>query len=289
MNPLLFVLLGAAPDYCAWQEPRPTWPLVERDERGQNALEVHRSYNAVWARCALDRGGKAPVLRVTADDGQGRRVLVEKTVTLHASLDPNSTPYLYETFRACDDRPPNRRDKAAVLAGPVGRRRWHNPRKLTVELLAEGPVAPLAFKAQTEVLCPACVTERGTASISHYVQDHAKQETRFYVSVPKERFTCAQGGGRMLVRRYWIDQGKDDEWYALNPYEATDNFQDKLRPKDDRMFFESHAPGASFCRDGRVNVWEAVGIDEYATIVNHSGYGPSAHIRRDDIEFLKCK
>jgi hypothetical protein len=288
MNLLLLLLMASAvPDYCAWQEGHPHWPLLQPDERTKDGIELHRSYRGVWARCALDRGGKPPVLRITATDGQGRQVLVEKTVRLDASLDPDSRPYIYETFSACA-APSNQRDKGAVLAGPVGRRRWHNPRKITVELLAHGPMAPIGFRAEAEVLCPACVTEQGTASISHYVQDHQKNLTRFYVSVPKERFACAQGGGRMLVRRYWIDKGSE-EWQPLEPYEATDDFQNQLRPKGDAMFYESLAPGARFCKEGKVNVWEAIGLDEYSTIVNHSGYGPSAHIRRANIEFLKCK
>jgi hypothetical protein len=284
---LLFVLLGAAPDYCAWQEPHASWPLVKPDERGPDRIEIHRSYSALWARCALDRGGKPPRLRVTAEDGGGRQVLSEKTVELHPGLNPESTSSIYETVSTCDRRPPNRRDKGAVLAGPVGRRRWQNPRKITVELVAEGPMAPIAFKTQFEVLCPACVTEHGVASISHYVHDHHKNETRFYVSVPKERFTCAQGGGRLLVRRYWLDKGTEP-WTPLAPYEVMDNFQDRLRAKGDTMFYETFAPGAHFCRAGKQNLWEAIGIDEYATIVNSSGYGPSPHIRRDGIEFLKC-
>jgi hypothetical protein len=287
MNLLLLLMLSAVPDYCAWQPAREHRPLLQRDERSPDGIELHRSYNAVWARCALDRGGKPPLLRITATDGQGRHVLVEKTVELHAGLDPRSEPYLYETFRACE-APGNQRDPGAVLAGPVGRRRWHNPRKITVELLAQGPMAAIGFKAETDVLCPACATERGTASISHYVRDHQKAETRFYVSVPKERFACAQGGGRMLLRRYWIEKGSE-EWQPLSPYEATDNFQDQLRPKDKDMAYESFEPGARFCKDGKTNVWEAIGLDEWSTIVNHSGYGPSAHIRRDGIEFLKCK
>lgn len=287
MSLLLFVLLGAAPDYCAWQEPHASWPLVKPDERGPDRIEIHRSYSALWARCALDRGGKPPRLRVTAEDGGGRQVLSEKTVELHPGLNPESTSSIYETVSTCDRRPPNRRDKGAVLAGPVGRRRWQNPRKITVELVAEGPMAPIAFKTQFEVLCPACVTEHGVASISHYVHDHHKNETRFYVSVPKERFTCAQGGGRLLVRRYWLDKGAEP-WTPLAPYEVIDNFQDRLRAKGDTMFYETFAPGAHFCRAGKQNLWEAIGIDEYATIVNSSGYGPSPHIRRDGIEFLKC-
>jgi hypothetical protein len=288
MNLLLLLMLGTAPDYCAWQEPREHWPLLQRDERMSDGIELHRSYSGLWARCALDRGGKEPVLRVTADDGQGRKVLVEKTISLHASLDPESRSYIYETFNACETPPPNQRDKGAVLSGPIGRRRWHNPRKITVELLAAGPMAPIGFKVQTEVLCPACATEHGTASMHHYVTDHQKNQTRFYISVPKERFTCAQGGGRMLVRRYWIDKGAE-AWTALNPYEVTDSFQDKLRPKDNTMFYESVEPGARYCKEGKTNMWEVIGIDEYAAIVNHSGYGPSAHIMRDGIEFLKCK
>jgi hypothetical protein len=289
MNLLLLLMLSTVPDYCAWQEPREQWPLLKPDDRAMatNSIEIHRNYSAVWARCALDRGGKEPVLRVTADDGQGRHVLVEKTVKMHPSLDPESKPFIYETFQTCD-APTNKRDKGAVLSGPVGRRRWHNPRKITVELLAEGPMAPIGFKTGLEVLCQACVTERQTASMSHYVHEHQKNEARFYISVPKDRYACAEGGGRMIVRRYWADKGSE-EWTLLIPYEATDNFQSKLRRKDDTMFYESLEPGARFCKEGKVNVWEVIGLDEYSTIVNHSGHGPSSHIRRDTIEFLKCK
>jgi hypothetical protein len=289
MNLLLLLMLGTVPDYCAWQEPRESIPLLKPDERvmATGSIEIHRNYGAVWARCALDRGGKEPVLRVTANDGRGRHVLVEKTVKLHPSLDPESNPFIYETFQTCDE-PANKRDKGAVLSGPVGQRRWQNPRKITVELLAEGPMAPIAFKTEIEVLCQACISERKTASMSHYVHEHSKNETRFYVSVPKERHACAEGGGRMILRRYWVDKGSE-EWSALNPYEVTDNLQSKLRPKDETMFYESLEPGARFCKEGKVNLWEVVGLDEYATIVNHSGYGPSAHIRRAAIEFLKCK
>jgi hypothetical protein len=289
MNLVLLLMLSTLPDYCAWQEPIEQFPLLKPDGRvmATGSLELHRSYSAVWARCALDHGGKDPVLRVTANDGQGRRVLVEKTIKLKPGLDPESKPTIYETFQTCDE-PSNKRDKNAVLSGPVGQRRWHNPRKITVELLAEGPVAPIAFRTEIDVLCQACISERKTASISHYVQDHAKNETRFYVSVPKERYACAEGGGRMVLRRYWVDKGSE-AWTPLVPYEVTDNLQTKLRPKDETMFYESLEPGARFCKDGKTNVWEVVGLDEFATIVNHSGYGPSAHIRRDGIEFLKCK
>ena len=40
---------------------------------------------------------------------------------------------------------------------------------------------------------------------------------------------------------------------------------------------------------GKTFIWEVIGIDEYATIVNSSSYGPSEHIRRDGVELLQCK
>jgi len=289
MNPWLLLMLSAVPDYCAWEEPRQQSAFVEPDERAmmKDGFEIRRSYKAAWARCALDRGGTPPLLKVTVKDGTETKVLLEKKVELHASLDPFSTSTLYETFRVCEP-PANQREKGAVLFGPHGRRRWMNPRKVTVELIAQGPMAPIGFKRQFEVLCPACAVAKGVASMHHYVADHHANQTRFYVSVPKERYACAQGGGRMIVRRYWVDKG-GEEWRAVHPYEAIDDFQNKLRLQDDAMFFESREPGANFCKEGKINLWEVIGLDEYATIVNTSSYGPSSHIRRGTIEFLKCK
>ena len=53
-------------------------------------------------------------------DGKGQQVLVEKTIALHAGLDPQSEPFIYETFRICD-APANRRDP--VPAGNATPRR----------------------------------------------------------------------------------------------------------------------------------------------------------------------
>ncbi len=282
---LLLAALGATPDYCAWHEPAARFPMLSHDERG-DTWKIHRRYGALWARCALDRGAKPPVLLVVAREGGDRRVLLEKTIELRPSLDPESIAEISETFRPCDRDPPNRRARGAVLEGPTGRRRWKNPRTIEVELVAQGPLAPLSFKARAEALCDACVTEKGTASISNYVRE--KNETRFYVSVPKERFACARGGGRMILRRYWADAGTK-EWSPLVPDDVVDNLEEKLRPKEETMFFESLAPASRFCRPGKTYIWEVIGIDEYSTIVNRSSYGPSAHIRRAEIEFLKCK
>jgi len=47
-------------------------------------------------------------------------------------------------------------------------------------------------------------------------------------------------------------------------------------------------PAAHFCKQNKSNLFELVGVDEYANIIRHN-YGPSNAIYRNGIEFLQCK
>lgn len=282
MMGLLWILAGwLGGDPCS---PSVEAPMVEVDPR---SMEVHvsRIYGVPWALCAQEKGSKPPQLRITAKDYAGTHVLLEKPVELTQSLGEGTRKFT-ATAAGCDGSAPNRRAADAVLQGPVGNRHWYNRRTIEVELLAEGPFAPLAFKAQKEVYCRAC-TDDDTVSFSYYINDFDKNTARMVMSVDKARFECARGGGRMTLRRFWSAPDAE-QWSALRPYEVVDNLQDKLKPDGERMSYEVIEPLARFCKAGQANLFELVGIDEYATIIRHN-YGPSDAIHRAGIEFLKCK
>jgi hypothetical protein len=276
---LLTALLGSDP--CA---PVVEPPSVAVDPRSME-ISVSRTYGIPWAVCAQEKGAKAPVLRVTARDGAGNHVLLEKTIELGESL-RDATRNFSASARACEDEAPNRRDPTAVLQGPVGSRHWYNRRTVEIELIAEGALAPLAFKAQTEVFCRAC-SDRDTVSFSYYMNDFDKNTARMVVSLDKARYECAKGGGRMALRRFWSEPNTE-EWTPLRPYEVVDNLQDKLKPDGDKMTYQSIESSARFCKAGKSHLFELLGSDEYATIMRRN-YGPSDAIHRSGIEFLRCK
>lgn len=279
----LFWLLSAwlGGDPC---RPSVEAPVVEVDPR---SMEVHvsRTYGIPWAVCAQEKGGKAPRLRVTARDHAGSHILLDEPVDLSESL-RDGTRKLSATAAGCGESAPNRRAPDAVLQGPAGERHWYNPRTIEVELVAEGPFAPLAFKVQKEAFCRAC-SDDDTVSFSYYVNDFDKNTARMVMSVDKARFECARGGGRMMLRRFWTAP-EAEPWSALRPYEVIDNLQDRLKPDGQRMSYETIEPFARFCKASHANLFELVGIDEYATIVRRN-YGPSDAIHRASIEFLRCK
>jgi hypothetical protein len=276
---LLTALLGGDP--CA---PSVEAPVVEVDPRSQE-LRISRSYGLPWAVCAQEKGGKPPVLRVTAKDGAGSHVLYEKPVELNTSLREGERSFS-ATVSGCEDDAPNRRDPGAVLQGAVGSRHWHNKRTVEVELIAEGAFAPLAFKQQAELYCRAC-SDRERISFSYYINDFDKHTARMIVSLDKARHECAKGGGRMVLRRFWAAPDADT-WVPLRPYEVIDNLQDRLKPDGQSMSYEAIEPMSRFCKAGKSNVFEVVGIDEYAGIILHN-YGPSDAVHRGGIEFLTCK
>ncbi|HEX5657198.1 MAG TPA: hypothetical protein VFX59_08380 [Polyangiales bacterium] len=276
---LLTALLGGDP--CSpFVEP----PKVAVDARSME-ISISRTFGIPWTVCAQEKGGKAPVLRVTAKDGAGNHVLLEKPVELGESL-RDATRSFSATASGCDGTVPNRRDANALLQGPVGSRHWYNRRSIEIELSAEGPFSPLAFKTQTEVFCRAC-DDGDTASISYYQNDFDKNTVRLVVSLDKARFECAKGGGRMTLRRFWAEPDAEP-WAPLRPYEVTDNLQDRLKPNGESMMYELIEPAARFCKAGKSQLFELIGIDEYATIMRHH-YGPSDAIHRSGIEFLRCK
>jgi hypothetical protein len=275
---LLAVLSDA--DLC---KPVVEPPSIEVDPHSME-INVSRSYGIPWVVCAQEKGARAPVLRVTAKDGSGAHVLLEKTLDLRDSLRHATDSFSVRTD-GCEDVAPNRRDPSAVLQGPVGNRHWYNRRVIEVELVAEGALLPLAFKAETEVFCRAC-SDGDRISMSYYVNDFDKNTTRMILSVDKARYECAKGGGRMVLRRFWADPAAD-EWAALQPYEVVDNMQDRLKPEKGEMSLEVIAPSHLFCKAGKQNLFELVGVDEYAGIILHN-YGPSDAIHRGSIEFLKC-
>ncbi len=275
---LLTALLG---DPCA---PAVEAPFVSVDQRSME-ISISRTYGIPWAACALEKGGKPPLLRVTAKDGFGAHVLLEKPIEVSESL-RDSTRNLLVTTDGCADTVPNKRDASAVLQGPVGSRHWYNRRTIDVELIAEGPFAPLAFKAQAEVYCRAC-DDRDTVSFSYYINDFDKHTARMVMQLDKARFECAEGGGRVLLRRYWT-QPETEAWAPLRPYEVIDNLQERMKPEGDKVSYELVEPSARFCKAGKSNLFEVVGVDEYSSIMLHN-YGPSDAIHRAGIEFLKCK
>jgi len=280
---MLFWLVGAwlGGDPCA---PSVQPPVVEVDPR---SMEVHvsRAYGVPWAVCAQEKGGKMPLLRVTARDGAGSHVLLEEPVEPVGSL-RGGTHTLSATAMGCGEMAPNRRESTAVLQGPVGSRHWYNRRTIEVELIAEGAFAPLAFKTQKEVYCRACSDDE-TVSFSYYVNDFDKNTARMVMSLDKQRYECAKGGGRMMLRRFWSEPDTET-WSPLRPYEVVDNLEEKLRPDGERMSYELIEPLTRFCKAGKSNLFELVGIDEYATIIRRN-YGPSDAIHRGGVEFLKCK
>ncbi|MET0286537.1 MAG: hypothetical protein ABW352_18790 [Polyangiales bacterium] len=276
---LLTALLGGDP--CA---PSVEAPVVEVDARSQE-LRISRGYGLPWAVCAQEKTAKPPVLRVTARDGAGTHVLYEKPVDLSSSL-RDASNHFSATVSGCDDDAPNRRDAGAVLQGAVGSRHWYNKRTVEVELIAEGALAPLAFKTQAELYCRAC-SDRERISFSYYINDFDKNTARMIVSLDKARFECAKGGGRMTLRRFWAPPDADT-WVPLRPYEVIDNLQDRLKPDDKSMSYEAIEPMSRFCKAGKANLFEVVGIDEYSGIILHN-YGPSDAVHRGGIEFLKCK
>lgn len=281
MTILFWLLAALGADPCS---PTVEAPVVEVDQRNME-ITISRSYGIPWAICAQERGGATPLLRVTAKDGAGTHVLLEKPIELGSSL-RDATNHFSVTASGCRDSVPNRRDATAVLQGPVGRRRWHNRRTVEVELVAEGAFAPLAFKAQKEVYCRAC-SDDDTVSSSYYINDFDKNTARLVVSLDKARYECAKGGGRMMLRRFWTEPGAE-QWSPLRPYEVVDNLQDRLRPDNDTMTFQVIEPAQRFCRPGKSNLFELIGVDEYASIMLHN-YGPSDAIYRNGIEFLRCK
>jgi hypothetical protein len=279
----LFWLLAAwlGGDPCA---PAVEPPEVEVDPRSME-LHVSRRYGVPWAVCAREQGAPAPVLRVTARDGAGTEVLLEKPMELRESLRPGTNTFS-ATTATCRDTATNRRDPGAVLDGPVGERHWYNRRTIEVELVAQGAFAPLAFKVQKDVYCRAC-SDADTVSFSYYVNDFTKNTARMVLSVDKQRFECAKGGGRLILRRFW-GEPEGETWSPLRPYEVVDQLEERLKPDGDRMSYELIEPLARFCKAGKTNLVELVGIDEYATII-HKNYGPSDAIHRSGIEFLRCK
>jgi hypothetical protein len=258
-------------------------PLVEIDPRSME-LDISRSYGIPWVVCAQEKGAPAPVLRVTAQDVSGKHVLLEKTIDLRNSL-RHSTDSFSARADGCADMAPNRRDPAAVLLGPAGNRHWYNRRVVVVELLAEGALAPLGFKTETEVFCRAC-SDNERISMSYYINDFDKHTARMILSVDKARYECAKGGGRMVLRRFWKDPGTE-EWAPLTPYEVEDDIEDRLKPDKGQMSLEVIEPSQHFCKAGKENLFELLGIDEYAGLIRHN-YGPSDAIYRSGIEFLKC-
>jgi len=278
---LWFLAAWLGGDPCSPQvEP----PVVSVDQRSME-ITVGRTYGIPWAICAQEKGAKTPVLRVTAKDGSGSHVLLEKPIELSSSL-RDATARISATVAGCRGTVPNRRDANAVLQGPVGSRHWFNRRTVEVELIAEGPLAPLAFKTETEVFCRAC-DDGDTVSFSYYINDFRKNTARMVVSLDKARYECAQGGGRIMLRRFWT-QPDVAQWAPLRPYEVVDNLQERLRPEGDRVKYELIEPLSRFCKVGMSNLFEVVGIDEYATIIARN-YGPSDAIHRSGIEFLQCK
>jgi hypothetical protein len=279
----LFWLLSAwlGGDPCS---PSVEAPVVEVDPR---SMEVHvsRAYGVPWAVCAQEKGGRTPQLRVTAKDDAGTHVLLEQPVDLSESLREGTSKFS-ATAPGCSRSAPNRRAPDAVLQGPVGERHWYNRRLIEVELVAEGAFASLAFKVQKEVFCRAC-SDDDTVSFSYYVNDFDKNTARMVMSLDKARFECAKGGGRMMLRRFWTAP-EAEQWSPLRPYEVIDNLQDRLKPEGERMSYETTEPFARFCKAGHANLFELVGIDEYATIIRRN-YGPSDAIHRGGIEFLRCK
>jgi hypothetical protein len=275
----LAALLGADP--CS---PSVEEPVVSVDQRSME-ITIARTYGIPWAICAQEKGGKAPVLRVTAKDGTGSHVLLEKPIELSSSL-RDATTHFSATAAGCRDTVPNRRDATAVLQGPVGNRHWFNRRTVEVELVAEGPLAPLAFKTQTQVFCRAC-DDSDTVSFSYYINDFDKKTARMVMSLDKARHECARGGGRVMLRRFWAQPGAE-QWAPLRPYEVVDNLQERLRPDGDKVMYELIEPLSRFCKAGMSNLFEVVGVDEYATIIRRN-YGPSDAIHRSGIEFLECK
>ncbi len=259
-------------------------PVLAIDARS-NTLSVTRKYGVPWAVCASERGGKPPVLRVTARDGAGSEVLLEKTLDMRHTLS-DGTAQLSGSVQLCPSTPPNRRDAGAVLHGPEGGRHWHNKRSIEVELIAEGPYAPLAFKTQTEVLCRAC-SDRQLISFSHYINDFQKHTARMVMSLDKTRYECAKGGGELMLRRFWAAPG-EETWAPLRPYEVIEHFESRLTPKGDSMMYEVVEPAARFCKPGKSHLFELVGVDEFSSIVRKN-YGPSDAIHRAGIEFLKCQ
>jgi hypothetical protein len=282
MMKLVWLLLSwIGGDPCA---PSVEAPVVEVDPR---SMEIHvvRAYGVPWAICAQEKGAKPPLLRVTARDHAGAHVLLEKPVELSESL-REGTRTFSASAAGCDQMAPNQRAQDAVLEGPVGSRHWYNRRTIEVELVAEGALAPLAFKAQQEVYCRAC-SDDDTVSFSYYVNDFDKNTARRVMSVDAARFACAKGGGRMLLRRFWSEPDVDT-WAPLRPYDVIDNLQDRLKPAGNAMSYELVEPFARFCKAGKSNLFELVGVDEYATIIRRN-YGPSDAIHRAGIEFLRCK
>ncbi|MFM2415721.1 MAG: hypothetical protein RL385_444 [Pseudomonadota bacterium] len=258
-------------------------PEVEVDP---HSMEIHvsRAYGIPWAICAQEKGAPPPLLRISAKDDSGTHLLLEKPMDLRVSLHDGMRS-LSASASGCSQTAPNRRAPGALLQGPVGNRHWYNRRTIEVELIAEGAFAPLAFKEQKEVYCRAC-DDGNTVSFSYYVNDFDKNTARMVVSVDKERFACAKGGGRMLLRRFWGEPDAET-WSPLRPYEVIDNLQDRLKPDGDRMNYEAVEPYSHFCKPGKSNLFELVGIDEYATIIRRN-YGPSDAIHRSSIEFLRC-
>jgi hypothetical protein len=279
---ILFWLLAALSDVDLCK-PVVEPPLIEVDPRSME-IKISRSYGIPWVVCAQEKGAPAPVLRVTAKDGSGNHVLFDKAIELRDSL-RHDTDSFSARAEGCADVAPNHRDATAVLQGPVGNRHWYNRRTVDVELVAEGGLAPLAFKAQTEVFCRAC-SDGDRISMSYYINDFDKNTARMILSVDKARYECAKGGGRMTLRRFWKDPAVD-EWAPLQPYEVVDNMQDRLKPEKGEMTLEVIEASHHFCKAGKQNLFELVGIDEYAGIIRHN-YGPSDAIHRGGIEFLKC-
>lgn len=281
MSLLWFLAAWLGGDPCS---PSVEAPVVSVDQRSME-ITIARTYGIPWAICAQEKGGRAPVLRVTAKDGAGSHVLLEKPIELSSSL-RDATTHFSATVAGCRDTVPNKRDATAVLQGPVGSRHWFNRRTVEVELVAEGPFAPLAFKTQTEVFCRAC-DDGDTVSISYYINDFDKKTARMVVSLDRARYECAKGGGRMMLRRFWT-QPDTEQWAPLRPYEVVDNLQERLRPDGDKVMYELVEPMSHFCKAGKSNLFEVIGVDEYATIMRRN-YGPSDAIHRSGIEFLKCK
>jgi hypothetical protein len=276
---LLTALLGGDP--CA---PRVEPPVVEVDPRSTE-IKISRRYGIPWVVCAQEQGGSSPQLRVTAKDVSGTHVLLDKPIDIRESL-REGTDQFSASVSGCDDSAPDKRDPAAVLQGPVGARHWYNRRTIEVELVAGGALAPLAFKAQTEVYCRACSDAHGV-SFSYYINDFQKNTARMVVSLDKARYECAKGGGRMMLRRFWTEPGTES-WAPLRPYEVIDNLQGRMKPAGNDMMYEVLEPMSRFCKPGKSNLFEVIGIDEYSTIMRRN-YGPSDATHRGGIEFLRCK
>ncbi len=282
-------LVLGAPQGCAWRLP-PVGPEAALTKKPDGRLEFIRRYPSLWAACALRSGGPAPVLKIEASDARGRWTLNDEVIDLHPSLSPERFARVRALFDVCKNREP-RRNKDAILRGPVGRTRFENPTKVEVVLQARGRYQPLSYRTEADWFCPSCPKSPRAASISFYRvtgrSGPTNNQVRFRIALDKTAFKCASGGGSIELRHYFIDSSSDP-WRPLKPVKTVRHFEKKLRPVKDEMVFESFYAPQAFCKKGQKFVWEVAGLGTFAHLVNRSGYGPSRFVRRGTIEFLRC-